>query len=649
MKKAITTTLALMLTLSAVMNSASAAQNEEVSTDTTNTQTTTDERVYCLASVSKVYVTAAVMQLVDQGLVDLDAPVTEYIPDFTMADPRYTEITVRMLMNHTSGIMGTTLLNEGLYEDYDVDLHEVLLNNLATQCLKADPGAYAAYCNDGFGLLQLIVENVSGMSYTDYITNELAGSIGLSHTGTPCNAYEIGNPIDVYVNNLPYDYEYCMDVGTGGVVATASDVAMFGSSFFTGSESLISQELVDEMELCWTDSDNEYLDGCGLGWDYVEMLQYEQAGVQIVGKGGDVLTMHSQLMVAPENEISVAVLSSGGNSTYCMLMCEALMNIALEEQGIEVQPLEPREVEIVDDMPEELEQYAGFFCCTSPMPGLGEVSFSDNGQMLLEITMFDGRTAEYHYRYTDCGGFVEVNDSGSIRANQRILFFERSEDGQVYIAGEQYTEVPEVGSYINNSYVAQRLEANPISDELQAVWEGYCAVPYAAYNNRYSSSVYDSPFEFMMMPDGLPGYVLAGTGLGARLLRIEDDHTAVAVETMPCSSSRDLIDLYVNEDGTLNVTTGNSYVSLAAIPEFTSDITEVELTSDCASWYRISDEMAYEMINVDCPEDAVIYVYNKFFEPVYTTHYLDAADSINLPEGGFIVFLGQTGESVTVS
>ena len=91
-----------MLTLSAVMNSASAAQTEDVSSDTASTQTTTDERVYCLASVSKVYVTAAVMQLVDQGLVDLDAPVTEYIPDFTMADPRYTEITVRMLMNHTS-------------------------------------------------------------------------------------------------------------------------------------------------------------------------------------------------------------------------------------------------------------------------------------------------------------------------------------------------------------------------------------------------------------------------------------------------------------------------------------------------------------------------------------------------------------------
>ena len=75
------------------------------------------ERVYCIGSVSKVYVTTAVMQLADKGLVDIDAPVTDYIPDFKMADPRYTRITVRMLMNHTSGIMGTQFGNMELYND----------------------------------------------------------------------------------------------------------------------------------------------------------------------------------------------------------------------------------------------------------------------------------------------------------------------------------------------------------------------------------------------------------------------------------------------------------------------------------------------------------------------------------------------------
>ena len=67
-----------------------------------------DDLVYCIASVSKMYSTAAVMQLVDAGKVKLDGYVTEYLPDFKMADERYKDITVRMLMNHTSGIMGTT-------------------------------------------------------------------------------------------------------------------------------------------------------------------------------------------------------------------------------------------------------------------------------------------------------------------------------------------------------------------------------------------------------------------------------------------------------------------------------------------------------------------------------------------------------------
>ena len=69
---------------------------------------TDDELIYCIASVSKMYSTAAVMQLVDEGKVKLDGYVTEYLPDFKMADERYKDITVRMLMNHTSGIMGTT-------------------------------------------------------------------------------------------------------------------------------------------------------------------------------------------------------------------------------------------------------------------------------------------------------------------------------------------------------------------------------------------------------------------------------------------------------------------------------------------------------------------------------------------------------------
>ena len=67
----------------------------------TSTNDGTADQIYGVGSVSKVYVTTAVMQLVEQGKVDLDAPVTDYIDDFRMADERYKDITVRMLMDHT--------------------------------------------------------------------------------------------------------------------------------------------------------------------------------------------------------------------------------------------------------------------------------------------------------------------------------------------------------------------------------------------------------------------------------------------------------------------------------------------------------------------------------------------------------------------
>ena len=61
------------------------------------------------------------MKLVEQGKVDLDEPVTAYLPDFTMADPRYTQITVRMLLNHSSGLMGGTTNDAFLFGDQGND------------------------------------------------------------------------------------------------------------------------------------------------------------------------------------------------------------------------------------------------------------------------------------------------------------------------------------------------------------------------------------------------------------------------------------------------------------------------------------------------------------------------------------------------
>jgi len=75
----------------------------------------TPDTMYGIGSVSKMFTTAAVMKLAEQGKVDLDSPVTKYLPDFKMADGRYKKITVRMLLNHSSGMLAEMLDYAGIY------------------------------------------------------------------------------------------------------------------------------------------------------------------------------------------------------------------------------------------------------------------------------------------------------------------------------------------------------------------------------------------------------------------------------------------------------------------------------------------------------------------------------------------------------
>lgn len=95
--------------------------------------------LYGIGSTSKVVTAAAVMKLAGEGEIDLDRPLNSYIPEFSMADDRYALITPRMLLNHTSGIPGSTLNNAMLLGDPDTDNHDRLLERLKTQRLKADP------------------------------------------------------------------------------------------------------------------------------------------------------------------------------------------------------------------------------------------------------------------------------------------------------------------------------------------------------------------------------------------------------------------------------------------------------------------------------------------------------------------------------
>lgn len=616
------------------------------------------EYVYCVASVSKIYVTTAIMQLADEGKIDIDKPVTEYIPEFTMADERCKDITVRMLMDHTSGIMGSTQSNGALYDDNDTCSHDRLLEVLSTQRLKADPGKYAAYCNDGFDLLEIIVENVSGMTYTDYIKENISGRLGLEKTGTPVDmpgAQEISP--NIKADNALFDTQYSMVLGTGGVYSTASDNAKFGAALFTGDDTLISDEAKAAMSTRWTDK--EFYDKSGLGWDDTDIARYQQSGVKAVSKGGDSGTDHACLLTAPDEQISVSVLSSGGSSTYNTLIAQSLMDIALEEKGISVTELPEEECTTLTEIPKEYEKFAGQYIVN--ILGSGDmiytVSFPENKYMHIEETTHR-RTSCKDYLLTTDGDFAELAceaEDGEfdtrLAAGYSRLSFEENTDG-TYIKIQTGLACPSLGYYDVKTYCGQKIEENSISDDVINSYKELEGKALLLCSDKYSSTNYDFGTARLYVIDEPKGYVFTELGGFDNILKMTDAEHLGSFTDIPSSGSRDMLDVTIERDekgvSAVYLSSDLKLIPEDRIPEFDMNIKQVKI-SENAQWYNISDSIANISVTVSRPENSAVYVYNKFGEVIYTTHNKNARKQIPMPKGGKVLFLGEKGSSFDIS
>lgn len=657
MKKRMITAISVLCMAGTVYASVgNAVHAEPVQSEHTAETTVSQERIYCIASVSKMYSTLAVMQLVDEGKVELDAPVAKYLPDFKMDDERYKDITVRMLMNHTSGIPVWLSINHYLYEDVDSFVHDNVFEVVSGLGLKADPGEYACYNNMGFSLMEHIVENVSGMSFTDYVRDHIASKIGANHTGTAWSLYagDLGDErVSLYRGFLPIEYPYQMTAGSGGIYATASDVANFGSAFFTGNDILLSDDAKTQMSTRWND-DAKY-ESYGLGWDFVEQVKYEKENIKVMGKGGDLPYMNSCLLVAPDEQISTAVLTAGnGSSQYAGLMASALMDVVLEERGKAVSDLILPEPKITDIIPDHYKKYEGLYYISDIYStGICRITF-DNTAMYKETLGTDNASPE-RFKITEDGGFVKVNDSGKMTSDREIVYFEEK-DGGIYIRTDKFTVYPGLGNTFDSMYTGEKMEENPISPSVAQSWDELSQTVFVIYNEKWTSQNYESPFYRVVTDQAFPGYILVKNSAGARAEKLTDEDHAVFFTSIPSSANRDLFNIEITRQTyadkssavSFDLSDGTRCRSVDSLPVFTADITEISLHSSEAVWYRVGKDMGGKSIAVERPDNSAIFVYNKFRELLYSTHIKDATNTIDLPADGYIAFVGETGGSVKI-
>ena len=601
--------------------------------------------IYCVGSVSKIFTTVAVMQLAERGELDLDKPVVQYLPSFKMADPRYKDITVRMLLNHSSGLMGSSFGSALLFGDASGQATGELLDRLAAQRLKADPGAYSVYCNDGFTLAELVVEAVTDMNFVDYLHANIFDPAGLKETFSPGENFEIRR-VKIYQDGYerPLPKECLGVIGAGGLYATAEDLAAFGGALTDGT--LLKKSSRDAMAApeyekgLWPKEEYPNALGFGLGWDHVEWYPFAQSGVTALVKGGDTGYYHAGLVVLPDQNMAAAVLSAGGSSVYNEMAASQMLISALAEKNVDVSQIRFRLPDAKRaSLPGELMDCAGYYGSQLVL----KVELSEDGVMTMKYPDMP-ELPDRIYNYYDDGTFRNEGGSSAFR-------LVKEKNGQTYLYQWGFSPVSGLGSLPTSNYAAMKLPENAIDPDLQASWEERInQTAFLPMNERYSSETYlglgGALKEMEESKDQTlecaPGYIGS--------LRIDDENHASYVVQVPGNAGRDGYDVELRRDekGALWMYQSNGTVGmdLAAVPAIS---TGKDNAAACtiqpngyARWYKVGAGAAGKTMTVQVPKESGFWVYNAK-GGVTASSVLWNSDSAKLSEGDLIVFAGNPG------
>lgn len=638
-------------------------------TEGVGVQAAAEPLMYGIGSTSKVVTAAAVMRLADEGKLDLKKPLITYIPEFEMADERYRRITPEMLLDHSSGLPGSTLNNAMLLGDNDTENHDMLLARLKKQRLKSDPGDIQVYCNDGFTLAEILVERVTGLSFTEYIDREFSKNLGLTQFKTPQSGNLSGRLAKIYDEGTGEELppEHANVIGSGGIYATAMDVCRFSEIFMknrAGNAGLLSDGALLAME---TSRYNEEINpngydttlSYGLGWDSVETYPFSRYGIKALVKGGDTNFYHGSLTVLPEENISCAVLTSGGSSTLNQLAVQEIVMTYLDE----VQRIERGDEESVShggeaglNLAERSGWYAGSDLLKLSVSGEGEMTVASEGS---------GRRREQVYRLGEDGGFYStdgsyISASGELskgsggRIGRTRLSFQKGKKGREYLMAESMEVYPGLGRVATYLPVGTRYTGNVPAETAVSAWKALDGQEYYLLSEKYTSSAWLKRFMVKPLLLDEPRGILSFENLELRMAEVTDEAHARFFTEVPGQAGRDLNDYTrTEENGKQYLESGSyRYIAAADAEAFPDADSERTIGADGeAVWFITGDRNQKRPVIIEKPENGAWYVYDhtgRDMKCVSSSWTLSEDRPFYLPEDGRVVLVGEAGAAFTI-
>ena len=278
---------------------------------------------FIIGSLSKSFTALSIMQLVEEGKVDLDAPVQRYLPWFRVADERASaEITVRHLLNQTSGLSTKTGRSfQGNGDISDAAL-EKTVRKLSSVALTAPVGKTYQYSTVNYAVLGLVVQTVAGRSYESYVQTEILDPLQMRGSFTSAAKaedhglatgyhYWFGRP---RAADLPYNRGL---LPAGYLISDAEDMSHYLIAQLNrgryGSASVLSREGVDELHrpaVQTPETGTSY----GMGW-FVGPIN----GIPAIHHQGETFDFHANAVLVPGSRTGVIVLMNAENSVDLFL------------------------------------------------------------------------------------------------------------------------------------------------------------------------------------------------------------------------------------------------------------------------------------------------------------------------------------------
>jgi len=279
----------------------------------------TDETVFEAASVSKTVTAWGIMKLAEDGAVDLDAPVEQYLTRWHLPPSEFDHnlVTLRRILSHTAGLSqgGDPGMEPGEEVPTLVEALNGAVPSMGALHVAFPPGENYAYSSIAYSLLELVIEEVTGEPFTQYMQREILDPLGMVNSSfdmTPELRAKRAVGHDWHNTAMP-EYQFATR-GMGGLRTTSTDLVLFVAALMPGpngepvGRGVLTPESVAETfkPVPYT---NEATSGAKAGLGYDQLVFIDSALVA-VHKGGDQRGFHSMIVMAPETREGIVILAN---------------------------------------------------------------------------------------------------------------------------------------------------------------------------------------------------------------------------------------------------------------------------------------------------------------------------------------------------